>query len=463
VCTNGVLGCSGDTGPFAEVCNGFDDDCDGVVDGNSQACYTGPANTEDVGTCHGGTQVCTAVAMSGVEKWGTCTGQQLPSTEICNGLDDDCDGVVDNGVPAPTPGQVTGDACCNDKAPGSKCGTGQCAKGVWTCAGSVVVCANSGAPSNETCDNVDNDCDGNVDNIPNLGGPCVAPGSCSGKLTCDSDLQQLVCKPDGAAGVEVCDGVDNDCDGKTDEIEDVKVNDDWWGDECNPPPDGHTAPPCKAGTYVCKNGAKACEGAVGPLPEVCDLKDTDCDGVADTLAACPGTNACVQGVCVEPCRGGEFPCPGGYECQPFDGKKYCVPTTCNDVECPPGASCKDGKCTLDNAGGAGNAGGADSGNTAGVASSESGAGPGTEGGDGSGGANDNGGTAGKAGSGTAANGNTTTTPTEAHGVFGIVTGGGGCGCRTAPAGQGKWAAMAGLLLLGAMLGRRRRGAARRAA
>jgi hypothetical protein len=109
---------------------------------------------------------------------------------------------------------------------------------------------------------------------------------------------------------------------------------------------------------VCKNGTQFCDGAIGPRPEVCDLLDTDCDGVADELAACPGTNACVQGVCVEPCHGGEFPCPGGYECQSFGGKSYCVPTTCNAVECPPGASCQDGKCTLDGAGGEGNAGGA---------------------------------------------------------------------------------------------------------
>mgnify|MGYP001598706531 CR=1 FL=1 len=467
VCASGVLGCSGGMGPFAEVCNGYDDDCDGVVDGMNQACYTGPVGTEDEGICHGGTQLCTAVAMSNVAKWGACIGQQLPTTEVCNGLDDDCDGVIDNGVPAPTQGEVTGDACCSDKAPGTKCGEGQCKKGTWVCAGTVVVCANAGVPSNETCDNEDNDCDGVVDNITTVGGPCVAPGGCSGTLKCDSNLKQLVCSPDGAAAVEVCDGVDNDCDGLTDEEADVSVNDDWWHDPCQEPEAGHDQPPCKAGQYVCKNGAKACEGAVGPLPEVCDLKDTDCDGEADTLAACPGTNACVQGVCVEPCRGGEFPCPGGYDCQSFGpGKKYCVPTTCNAVECPPGASCLDGKCTLDNAGGAGSGGSSNTGeggegavSVGGSASTDGG----DDGGPGSAGETNGNGAAGSGGTTSGSGANTGTPPLEARGKYGLVTGGGGCACRTAPSGRGSWAALFSLLALGGVVSRRRSSAAKRRA
>lgn len=463
VCTNGVLGCSGDMGPFPEVCNGYDDDCDGVVDGMSQACYTGPAGTRDKGICHDGTQAC-AVTTPGTPAWGACVGQQQPTTEICNGLDDDCNGKVDDGIASPTPGEVTGDACCNSKAPGTKCGTGQCVKGAWQCAGSVVVCANSGAPSNETCDNEDNDCDGTVDNIPGLGGDCVAPGGCAGKLLCDSALMQLECKPNGAAGVEQCNGKDDDCDGKIDEVEDVMVNDDWWGDECDVPPPGHDQPPCAPGHYVCKAGSKFCEGAVKPLDhEVCDLKDNDCDGVGDTLAACPGVNACVQGVCVEPCRGGEFPCLGGYECKQFPDpadatkvKKYCVPSVCNDAQCPPGASCKDGSCTLDNEGGAGNGpnnGDAGQGSTTGGTTSMSDGGAGNE--PGSGGEADRGGSSGTAANGTGANGNTSNTPTD-YGRYGVVTGGGGCACRTTPSEHGGWAALGSLLLAGTAVIRRRR-------
>lgn len=465
VCTGGKLGCSGATGPFPEVCNGFDDDCDGVVDGMTQACYSGPVGTEGVGICHGGAQVCVAAIGSNMAAWGSCQGQQLPQPEICNGLDDDCDGTVDNGVVVG--GNTAGADCCNPKASGALCGVGQCVKGTFVCAGNTLVCDNAGAPSNETCDGVDNDCDGQIDNIPNLGGPCQTAGGCGGKLTCDSATQQLVCKPDGAAGIEVCDGVDNDCDGKVDEIEDVSVNDDWWHDPCDEPPAGHDKPPCKPGKLVCKDGNQFCEGAVGPLPEVCDLKDTDCDGVADTLAACPGSNACVQGVCVEPCRGGEFPCPAGYGCESFDGKKYCVPSTCNAVECPPGASCKDGKCSLDNAGGEGSGGSSGSGNAQGgeAPSGEAGYGNGNDAGEsgvpsggttsGSGGATSGGGNNGS--------GNVANSDLGSKGVYGVVTGGGGCACRTAPRGGGPAAALASLLVLGVALGRRRRAEKGRAA
>lgn len=465
VCVMGELDCQGDTGPFAETCNGRDDDCDGVIDGMTRACYTGPAATRDVPVCHDGTQIC-AVVTPDVENWGACVGEQLPTPEVCNGLDDNCDGIVDNGVPAPKPNQFTGDECCGDGVSDAQCGVGQCSKGEWACAGNVVVCANAGRPTNELCDDVDNDCNAVKDDIPSLGGPCVAAGSCSGKLACDSATKEIVCLPDGTAGIEKCDSIDNDCDGKIDEIEDVQINDEWWGDECQPPPVGHEEPPCQAGQYVCKNGNQTCEGAVGPLPEVCDLKDTDCDGVADTLADCPGSTACVQGVCVEACRAGEFPCPGGYSCESFGDKRYCVPHTCNSVECPPGASCHEGKCTLDPAsGGAGNAGGAGN-------EPDPGPGPGSGGVDGQAGAGDGPDPGAQAGAGNAGPGSGGSSssagtgsikPSDPQGVYGLVTGGGGCACRTTPTRGGAWAMGLSLVLLGSALSRRRRSSRRRAA
>jgi len=59
--------------------------------GESRPCYT-QGRKEDVGRCRAGKQQCISEGV-----WGTCTGEVLPEKEACNGIDDDCDGRVDNG------------------------------------------------------------------------------------------------------------------------------------------------------------------------------------------------------------------------------------------------------------------------------------------------------------------------------------------------------------------------------
>ena len=141
--------------------NGYDDDCDGEIDescqcasGSSQICYGGPPGTEGVAGCQAGTQACDGKEFG---KWGECEGQVLPSPEVCDGVDNDCDGEVDERW-------ATGSNPC-----------GFC-------------------DSAEICDGQDNDCDGFVDEfVANSCGEC------------------------GPEPVEVCDGIDNDCDGVVDE------------------------------------------------------------------------------------------------------------------------------------------------------------------------------------------------------------------------------------------------------
>jgi hypothetical protein len=76
-----------------EVCDGADNNCDGRTDeGTGGSCYDGPAGTAGVGRCREGVRPC----VDGQP--GSCVGQLLPVPEVCNGEDDDCDGLVDEGA-----------------------------------------------------------------------------------------------------------------------------------------------------------------------------------------------------------------------------------------------------------------------------------------------------------------------------------------------------------------------------
>jgi streptogramin lyase len=76
--------------PLAEGCP--------CLRGDRQSCYEAAVETQDVAACVGGTVVCLDGA------WSQCDGELLPSLEVCNGLDDDCDGFVDEGVQSPCGG-----------------------------------------------------------------------------------------------------------------------------------------------------------------------------------------------------------------------------------------------------------------------------------------------------------------------------------------------------------------------
>jgi hypothetical protein len=371
---DGSIGCTG----TAEICNGVDDDCDGVIDNgfnllsdssNCGACGVICSAAGAVSSCVGG-----ACAIASCNP-GYADADKNPANgceclltnggiEICDGADNDCDGLVDEDFDLkndPANCGVCGMACKAANA-NSSCQNGSCG---YTCKpgyydidkqpadGCEYACTPSATPT-EVCDGVDNDCNGLTDDAdPGIAyNPAdrvcysSAAGSCqSGTMTCVGGKE--VCVGAGPPSDEICDGRDNNCNGQIDE------SDPNLGKVCYAPgtggctlATGACVGACKLGAYACASGALVCAGMVTPSLEKCDGLDNDCDGVVDNgidtdsdPANCGGCGhacvfehavaACVHGVCVLDPKNRQGACVAGWvdaNGDPADGCEYaCTP------------------------------------------------------------------------------------------------------------------------------------------
>lgn len=258
--------------------NGYycDSDCDGDLDCSSsdcsvclctvpstRSCYDGPGNTRDVGICQSGTQACVGGDWS-----SNCQDQVLPSpNEVCDGasLDENCNGVSNEG--------------CNCTAGEQEdCGidTGECQSGIRFCDsnGEWGECIGDIGPEEDICDGLDNNCNGETDE--DLGSSPCGVGICERTIdNCINGVPQL-CDPFEGSEPEVCDAdsLDEDCDGSANEGCNCTVD---QTREC-----GSDVGECKKGTQTCVNGAwLECVGDIEGSDEFCDGKDNDCDGNID--------------------------------------------------------------------------------------------------------------------------------------------------------------------------------------
>ena len=350
VCDAGVPACALEIEASDEVCNGLDDDCDGEIDevfGVGEPCTAGIGGCGRTGTirCVDGVGSCDAspgMPMAEVcnDIDDDCDGavdEQPPRDEICNGGDDDCDGAIDEDFALGEPCAVGDGACrsdgetvcgaagdvvcdavpgdprdelCNsidddcDGAADEQLGVGVlCEEGVGACRaegasicgedGPIVCFAEPGEPSRETCNAIDDDCDGRTDEAFPLGDACtVGDGECraEGVRVCADDGGLACSAEPGEARDELCDGLDDDCDGRTDE-------DFPLGEACE-----RGVGACLArGAFVCDgDGGLTCGAAPGaPTDELCNDVDDDCDGRTDERLGrgetCPvGVGLCVR-------------------------------------------------------------------------------------------------------------------------------------------------------------------------
>ena len=390
-CAAGALSeCRGAVLAAEETCDGRDEDCDGNTDEAPQGgealfaeCYDGAVETHNIGDCHGGLRRCEGGFMS------ACIGQVLPGPEDCDGRDEDCDAAIDENVSEPcwelAPerrnigacedgrrlcvdgmlgaclGQVepTGEICdgddndcngiddqftvpCYDGRPEELVAGRRCHRGLRACMeGLEGRCEGQQVAEVELCNSQDDDCDGMIDenfdlaNDPNSCGRCanVCPG---GGSCCNRSCRLTNTTTDcGACGVNCGDGAD----------------------ECGPGPDGRLTCLCGEnaaceGDLVCSNGACICQNNDDcPSGQLCcnqacvaTSADGPCAECNDGGCAGAQANACVDRACQ---CGESGPCPGNTTCD-TNGEPG-APFQClgcsDDGDCPNQTVCCGNVCT----------------------------------------------------------------------------------------------------------------------
>jgi hypothetical protein len=243
--------------------------------------------------------------------------------------------------------RITGVACPGS---GAACDTGKpgiCQPGLTECvAGGTLDCKPQLEPTDESCDGLDNDCDGDIDN-----GDLCPTGQVCDRGTCVTRCSDLA---DTCESTEVCSDAGYCVDAACADVT-CDAGKKCTGGECHAPCEGVVCP----ASNVCLAGrcADPCVGVTCGNGRVCDrgvcVPTCDCqvcgaglecatDGrcVPEGCAGkeCASGEACVAGSCVDACDGAA--CPTGEKCT----SGACV-DACTGVACDAGQKCLAGNCT----------------------------------------------------------------------------------------------------------------------